>query len=119
MTYQKIPLDEQLKKVACNYHIHPEYAPCAIRMWAETPLAAYFGPTEKGRVLCSELMQVLGIPEGKEWEITYGEAAARIPSLDRYLMRAALRMLAIPLADAYAVWKKAWEEAQRNDEDPA
>lgn len=120
MRYRKIPLEEQLQSVADRLCVHPEYAPCAIRSWGATPLAAYFGSTEKGKVLCGELMRLLCLPSGREWSLAYCDAAVCIQQLaqeDRDSAETAVRMLAEPLADGYVAWKKAWEEAAGNAED--
>ena len=43
MKYKKIPLEEQFKKLDKGLRIHPEYNACAIRAWAEIPIAVYLG----------------------------------------------------------------------------
>lgn len=123
MRYQKIPLEEQLNRLAENCRVHPEYVPCAIHLWGEMPIADYFGSTEEGEARCKELMRMLKLPSGKASELTYCDIADRIHfwrqgGMHGYRVKRALQLLAEPLAEGYAAWKKAWEEVKRNEENP-
>ena len=86
------------------------------------PIADYFGTTEEGEERCRELMQILKLPSGKASEVSYCDIASRIQfwrqgGMHGYCVKRILQLLAEPLADGYAAWKKAWKEAGTNEED--
>ena len=123
MRYQRIPLEEQLRKVRGNFLIHPEYAPSVIRAMGEMPLAACFDRSEeKEEVLYKELLHMLDVPPEREASLTYRYAAETIRAWKQkndydhlYLVNAAVFTLAQPFADAYEKWK----EDKRRAENPS
>lgn len=111
MKYQKIPLEEQLKRLDAGNFAHPEFGACAIRAWAGMPLSVYFGDTAEGKARHGELIQKLQL--SPEEDTTYREAALRIQcwkQQDGDSSRAgkALCLLAEPLAAAYMAWMEVW-----------
>lgn len=122
MDYEQIPLEEQLKKAADGFCIHPEYSACAIRAWGKTPIVDYFGSgTETGMQRLTELMKILHIPKKKLSRMTYCDIAGHINSLrqkgtNSRRVKKAMRLLAEPLADGFELWK---EGRCKNAENPA
>ena len=112
MAYDRIPLEEQLRKAAEGRFVFPEYAACAIRAWAATPIAVYLGGnSEKGEERRQEMRALLGISPMQEKDMCYRDAAKRIA----YRMQTkwlkqdaekALLILALPLSDSAAEWKE-------------
>lgn len=47
MELQRIPLEEQLKRLEDGIPAHPEFDAGAIRAWAGTPLRGWLGPGEE------------------------------------------------------------------------
>jgi len=112
--YKKIPLGEQLEKVNQGI-VHPEYAACAIRAWADTPISAYLGgDTEKGRQRRDRLWQLLGPPAAGEAAMTYRHVVEYIcfRMQTGEATENAKRLLAEPLAEGYEKWKEECRDAE-------
>ena len=113
MEFKKIPLQEQLQRAREGFLIHPEYAACAIRLWAEMPIAAYMADGSREAVSeHTRLMNLLGITEEKEASMTYRDVAVLIgqrkqQGKNQWAMDEAVRMLAAPAARSYRKWKEA------------
>ena len=111
MKYEQIPLEEQLKKAADGFCIHPEYSACTILLWGKMPIADYLGgDTEEGKKRYMELMKLLNIQYEKGKRMSYCAIAECINSMkqkgkhDR-IVEKAMRLLARPLADGIELWK--------------
>ena len=111
MEYRKIPLEKQLAKAGKGRRIHPEYTSCAIRMWADMPIAAYLGDENRRK----DFRRLLGITEEEESAMTYAAAMTRIkPWFDgggpTNKAHQALRLLSAPLYEAYQKWEEKQNE---------
>lgn len=112
MAYDRIPLEEQLKKAADGRIVFPEYTACAIRAWADTPIATYLGGnSEKGEERRQEIRTLLGISLMQEKDMCYRDVAERIAARMqteelKQDAEKALYILAEPLAAAYTKWKE-------------
>ena len=115
MEYEQIPLEEQLKKAADGYCIHPEYSACAIRAWGKTPIVDYFGSgTETGMQRLTELMKILHIPKKKLIRMTYCDIAGHINSLrqdaaNRRRVKKAIQLLGTPFVEGFELWQEGRE----------
>ena len=113
MEFKKMPLQEQLKRAGRGEIIHPEYAACAIRLWAEMPIAAYMAVGCREAVSeHTRLMNLLGITEEKEASMTYRDVAVLIgqrkqQGKNQWALDEAVRLLAAPAARSYRKWKEA------------
>lgn len=74
MELQRIPLEEQLKRLEDGIPAHPEFDAGAIQAWAGTPLRGWLGPGEE----VGRLAGIMGIPPGQAEGMPYREAAARL-----------------------------------------
>lgn len=71
MELQRVPLEEQLKRLEDGIPAHPEFDAGAIRAWAGTPLRGWLGPGEEvgrlrtqpgGREAADEAAGLLALP---------------------------------------------------------
>lgn len=108
MAYKKIPLEEQLGKAYGNYRIHPEYNACAVHAFGDMPLPDYM---KNGHCL-PLLSRRLGTTPERLEKMTVREAAVLIsrqkrPGQGVLPHRELLLLFAVPMAEAYRVWKEA------------
>lgn len=113
MELQKIPLQEQLRRAKEGFLIHPEYAACAIRSWADMPIAAYMGgENEEAAKDRAKLRSLLNVTAEQEASMSYRDMAALIgrrkqQGWQKWGLEEAVRLLAAPAAKSYRKWKEA------------
>lgn len=99
VTVHPISLSERIKTARSGRVSQSEYCPCVIQQWGNTPIKAYFGRSNKWRML----FRHLGLEPTEN--PTYQEVAAMIDPKDEEFTTELL-LLASPVWDAKNGGKK-------------
>ena len=105
MELTRVSLPERIEAAQEGRTRQPEYLPCLVQLWAETPIRAYFGPC---KVQLERLLELLELSPEDE-NLAYQDIAMRVFGLiNRDYIRgtAAMELLAAP------VWT-AWEQTKK------
>ena len=105
MELTRVSLPERMEAAKEGRTRQPEYLPCLVQLWAETPIRAYFGPC---KVQLERLLELLELsPEAEN--LAYQDIAMQVFDLlgsDETRGTVATELLAVP------VWT-AWEQTKK------
>ena len=99
ITVQPIPLADRVATARRGQISQPEYCHCLVRQWAQMPVKAYFGRSDKWKTL----FRLLGLELSAN--PTYQEVAAMIDQAD-VDFTAELHLLAAPIWDMHKGGRK-------------